>query len=466
MYKPLQRDKDEFGEVLESTLRTATEFLTTLDERKVAVYPKEQDAFTFPGEGMGAQKALETFMTHYGDRLSGSAGARYFGFVTGGATPAALAGDWLTSAFDQNATGYGDSVAPLVELETVQMLLELFGLPKDFSGIFVTGATMSNFTGLALARQWVGKERGVNVAQEGLDKPIKVLAGTAHSSVYKALAMLGMGRGSLEKIGCLENREAVDVGGFETHLNALNGEPCIVVASAGTVNTVDYDDISATAKLKESHPFWLHVDAAFGGFAAVSPKTAYLVAGWEHADSITVDAHKWLNVPYDSAMLFTKHEDLQVEVFQNAAVYLGDPSDEPNFVHRTPENSRRFRALPAWMTLQAYGKEGYREMVERACDLATRLGEWIEASDEFRLLAPVQMNGVCFTFAEDATAKKVNAYLAALRDGGEVFLTPTNLRGTPAMRVSVSSWRTTEDDIHIAWKEMVRVTHEFVSRRR
>ena len=464
MYSKLRHDEEELEAVLEQTLQTATEFLASLDERKVAVYPERKDALTLPEEGLGAEQAVDTFMTHYGDGLSGSAGARYFGFVTGGATPAALAGDWLTSAFDQNATGYGDSVAPLVEIETIKMLLELFNLPQDFAGVFVTGATMSNFTGLALARQWVGKERGVDIAQDGLDKPIKVLAGTAHSSVYKALAMLGMGRGSVEKVACLDDREAVDVEGLETVLQALNGEPCIVVANAGTVNTVDYDDFRAIADLKERYPFWLHVDAAFGGFAAVSPQTAHLVGGWEHADSITIDAHKWLNVPYDSAMLFTKHENLQVEVFQNAAVYLGNPSAEPNFVHRTPENSRRFRALPAWMTLQAYGKAGYREMVERACELAATLGEWIEDSDEVHLLAPVQMNGVCFTF-KAATTEDINAYLAELREGGKVFLTPTSLRGTPAVRVSVSSWRTTQDDIHTAWKEMIKA-YEPISRRR
>ena len=412
--------------------------------------------------GLGAKNALETFMKRYGEGLSGSAGPRYFGFVTGGTTPAALAADWLTSTFDQNATGYGDSVAPLVELEALAMLRDLFGLPDSFSGAFVTGATMSNFTGLAVARQWVGKKRGVDIAQEGLDKSIKVFAGTAHSSVYKALAMLGMGRGCLEQVACLENREAIDVEALEVSLQALNGEPCIVVANAGTVNTVDYDDIDALIKLKEKYPFWLHVDAAFGGFAAVSPKTAHLVQGWEKANSITIDAHKWLNVPYDSAMLFTRHEALQVEVFQNAAVYLGDPSDEPNFVHKTPENSRRFRALAAWMTLQAYGKEGYCEMVERSCKLATLMGAWITASNEFSLLAPVNSNGLCFTF-KNATLERVNIYLAALRDSGKVFLTPTLLRGTPAIRMSITNWQTQQADLELAWKDMVKVFHEFVS---
>ena len=453
MDKQLQHDKNVTSEILAQALQTATEFLTSLDTRSVAVHPKVKDHQPLPSRGLGAEEVLADFMAHYGEGLSGSAGGRYFGFVTGGATPAALAGDWLTSAFDQNATGYGDSVAPLVELEATAMLLELFGLPDSFSGAFVTGATMSNFTGLALARQWVGKERGVDVAEEGLREPIPVLAGTPHSSVYKALAMLGMGRESIQKATCLDGREAVDVGVLEGRLEALS-QPCIVVANAGTVNTVDYDDIAAIVKLKEKHPFWLHVDGAFGGFATVSPKTAHLVTGWEHADSITVDLHKWLNVPYDSGVLLTRHKDLQTEVFQNAAVYLGNPSDEPNFVHLTPENSRRFRALPAWMTLQAYGREGYREIVGRCCELAEQMGAWLETSPDFKLLAPVQMNGVCFTLSGEPTSEEVEAYLKRLGESGEVFLTPTDLFGAPAIRISISSWRSEQRDVERAWSAM------------
>ena len=450
----LKNDQEKLEAILEHTLQAATNFLTSLENRNVAVPPEDRDYRPLPDEGLGAQKALSDFMIRYGEGLSASAGGRYFGFVTGGATPAALAGDWLTAAFDQNATGYGDSVAPLVELETLAMLRELFGLPEAFSGAFVTGATMSNFTGLALARQWAGEKRGVDVAEEGSREPIPVLAGTPHSSVYKALAMLGMGRKSVQKVACLDGREAVDVEMLEERLESLGGQPCIVVANAGTVNTVDYDDIAAIAKLKEAYPFWLHVDGAFGGFAAVSPKTAPLVAGWEHADSITVDNHKWLNVPYDSGVLFTRHKVLQTEVFQNAAVYLGNPSDEPNFVHLTPENSRRFRALPAWMTLQAYGREGYRELVECCSNLAERMGSWIETSPNFKLLAPVQMNGVCFSLGGEPTSEEVDAYLKRLSGAGEVFLTPTNLFGTPAIRISISNWQTTERDIERAWSAM------------
>jgi glutamate/tyrosine decarboxylase-like PLP-dependent enzyme len=373
--------------------------------------------------------------------------------VTGGATPAALAGDWLTSAFDQNATGYGDSVAPLIELETIAMLRDLFTLPESFFGVFVSGATLSNFTGLALARQWVGKQLGYDVAQEGLREPLKILAGTAHSSAYKALAMLGLGRGNLEKITCLDAREAINVRALEARLKQLEA-PSIVIASAGTVNTVDYDDIVAIADLKTTYPFWLHVDAAFGGFAALSPKTSHLLKGWEAADSITIDAHKWLNVPYDSAMIFTRHEALQVEVFQNAATYLGQPGSEPNFVHRTPENSRRFRALAAWMTLQAYGKAGYQEIVERACTLAKSLAENIAASKHFRLLAPVSMNGICFTLEPQPTEADIKAYLERLKEDGRIFLTPTHVFGVPAIRISITNWQTLEPDIELAWEAM------------
>lgn len=213
------------------------------------------------------------------------------------------------------------------------------------------------------------------------------------------------------------------------------------------MNTVDFDDLRAIAALKERHDFWLHVDAAFGAFAALSPAHAPLVAGLDAADSVCVDLHKWLNVPYDAAVQFTRRQDLQIAVFHNASPYLGLPTGDPDFLHLTPENSRRLRALPAWFSLVAYGHEGHGEIVERNVALARELGARIESSEGLRLLAPVRLNVVCFTLDRDPTQERVDALSRAVAESGETFLTPTVHEGVPALRAAFSNWRTTRADV-------------------
>jgi glutamate/tyrosine decarboxylase-like PLP-dependent enzyme len=423
--------------------------LASLDARPVAATTAPPPPSPLPIEGVGLQGALARFVEDWEPGFSGSAGPRYLGFVTGGATPAAIAGDWLTSAYDQNAAGNGDSVATDLERQTIAWLAELFGLDEAYTGSFVTGATMSNVVGLAIGREWLGDQLGVSVTEAGVAAlgAVTVLSGTPHSSVYKALSLLGLGRNQLRTVPTLPGREAVDVARLAEALDGLAGRPAIVVANAGTVNTVDFDDLTAIAALKQRYPFWLHVDAAFGAFAALSPDYAHLVAGLSGADSICLDLHKWLNVPYDSAVQFTRRRDLQVRVFQNSAVYLGLPTENPDFVHLTPENSRRLRALPAWFALIAYGREGHREIVERSAALAHRLGERIAAMSGLRLLAPVRLNVVCFTLAGAPTMEQVAAAAGAIADTGESFVTPTVYAGTPGLRAAFSNWRTTEADL-------------------
>ncbi|OJH36973.1 pyridoxal phosphate-dependent decarboxylase family protein [Cystobacter ferrugineus] len=464
MDKNLIADLRGLEALLEQVKTEASSFLNRLDELPPAVKATPRDALSLPEQGLGAEPSLRLFMERYGQELGGSTGPRYFGFVQGGTTPAALAGDWMVSTFDLNSSHPGSSAAPQVEQETLEMLRQLLALPETFSGGFVSGATMSNFVGLACGRQWVARQLGVDVAEKGLYAlgPIPTLSATPHSSTLKALSMLGMGRGCVVRVRAWPGREAMDVEALRVQLDALGGKPCIVVASAGTVNTGDYDDLEAIGRLKERHPFWLHVDGAFGGLAACSPELAHLTRGMELADSVTVDAHKWLNVPYDSALQFTRHPELLLEIFRNNAPYLDVRQGPAPFADQGPENSRRFRALPAWLTLMAYGRSGYRDIIERNCRLARMLGERIAGSTAFELLAPVRLNIVCFTLRQQggATQEDIRAFLDRLRDDGRLFLSPTVLNGVPGMRAALSNWRTTERDIEIAWAALLEMASQ------
>jgi glutamate/tyrosine decarboxylase-like PLP-dependent enzyme len=217
--------------------------------------------------------------------------------------------------------------------------------------------------------------------------------------------------------------------------------------------------MQAIKALKEKYNFWWHIDAAFGGFVACSPQYAHLIQGWEMADSIAIDLHKWLNVPYDSAVAFVqdKHLGLQLNTFQNAnAAYLGDPKANFNFLNFLPENSRRMRALPAWMSMMAYGREGFQDIVERNVANARFLGELISSSVDFELLAPVRLNCVCFTLKNRPQAE-VSQFLTHLVAKGNVYMTPTVYLGQSAIRAAFVNWRTTESDVEIAFGDMEAV---------
>lgn len=467
MHPLLQHDLDTLPEILRQACDTAVSFLETLPARSTCPPASAQNLQDgddrLPESGIGAQAALEHFWNRYASGMSASAGPRYFGFVTGGGTPASLAADWLVSTVDQNTQLNFDSVSAAIELATIDQLRQLFGLPDALCGTFVSGATMANFVSMAIARQWLGQQCGVDIAQQGLAAlgPIRVLSAAAHSSSVKALSMLGIGRDALVTVATLPGSEAIDPAALEDILTADPDRPTMVLASAGTVNTVAFDDLPALLRLRQKYGFWLHVDAAFGGVAAASKRYAPLLAGWEDADSITVDAHKWLNVPYDSAVQFTqeRHLALQVQVFQNHSAYLVLPSVRPdNYLHLTPENSRRFRALPVWMALKAYGRDGLAEVVERNVGLAHLLGEKLAATPGFTLLAPVNLNVVCFALEDadgtpEALAKR-NRFQQRLDNAGVVRCTSTSLNGTPGIRAALVNWMTEEADIELAVNSM------------
>lgn len=464
MNEQLRHDLRQLDALLELTTRRGLEFLKHIDQRPTSGRWLAESPSHLPAAGLGADAAIRRFATRFDSALVASTGPRYWGFVTGGATPAAIAGDWLTSIYDQNTqttSGHGD-ISAVIEQETIALLLDLFGLPGAFLGGFVTGATISNFTCLAVARQWLGKASGRDIAREGVCGDLPILSATPHSSAIKSLAMLGIGSSNLTVVGTTGgDREAIDIEDLERILIQLQGRPCIVIASGGTVNTVDFDDFQALARLKEKYRFWLHTDAAFGGFAACSPAHAHLLQGWEVSDSITIDGHKWLNVPYESAIFLVReeHKQLQVETFQNAnAPYLGDPLENFSYLNFLPENSRRLRALPSWFTLMAYGKDGYRDIVENSVAMAALFGDFIFGHDAFELLAPVRLNTVCFTLA--GNPDRSAPFLDRLNDSGKVFMTPTLYRGVRGIRAAFVNWRTTPADIEIATAEMARIVRE------
>jgi glutamate/tyrosine decarboxylase-like PLP-dependent enzyme len=463
MFQNLKNDIDQIDEVLTMVKNKSVNYLNQINQQPTSRATPTSQNTILAMEGIGLENSLTYFEKHHAKKIAASSGPRYWGFVTGGTTPAAIAGDWLTAVYDQNTQGVtgGGDVSAAIEFETIDLLLQLFGLPDIFNGGFVTGATMANFTGLAVARQWAGKKNNNDIAREGIKTGIKILTATPHSSAVKSLSLLGLGSSNIITIKTIDgNREAMDMDDFESKLKEYQAYPTIVISSGGTVNTVDFDDMKAMASLHENYSFFWHIDAAFGGFAACSKDHRHLLKGWEQADSIAIDCHKWMNVPYDSAVCFVqkKHAAIQVQTFQNSnAPYLGNPEENFSYLNYGPENSRRLRALPAWFSLMAYGKNGFEWIVENSIAMAKLFATRLEAETDFILTAPVRLNVVCFTTkAENNRTEKVKQILDQLNCHARVFLTPTLYKGIYCLRAAFVNWRTTEEDIDIAIQELKR----------
>jgi len=454
-------ERDQVTAALTVAAEEARAYLADLDTRAVLDPGAEEIIHGWsdpmPEDGDGTLAAVRDLAARGQEAAMRSSGPRFFHFVMGGGTPAALAADWLTSVFDQVAFGWASSpMAARLEQVATDWLRQLFGLPEEFGGVLTSGATMGNFVALGAARSWWAEQRGVDVDQAGLSglpSPPILTSGYVHPSALQAIGMLGMGQGNVERFA----RDAagrLDVDALEARLRELDGS-AILVANAGEVNAGDFDPIDRMADLASEHGAWLHVDGAFGLFARIAPGARELTAGIERADSVIADGHKWLNVPYDCGFAFVREPARLARTFNVGAAYLPSPDDpRPNPGFLTPENSRRARAFAVWATVRAYGRAGYREMVERHLRLAQHLGKRIDRTPELERLADVKLNIVCFRAQPDGVAEDeldaLNRELgeALLRDG-RVYAGTTSYEGKVAFRPAIVNWRTQEQDVDL-----------------
>jgi glutamate/tyrosine decarboxylase-like PLP-dependent enzyme len=379
-----------------------------------------------------------------------STGGRYFGFVTGATLPAALAANWIAGVWDQNAAMRVMSpVAAALEDITLGWLRESLGLP-DSSGIgFVTGATMANFTCLAAARHFLLERAGWNVEENGLfgAPPLTVVVSDeVHVSVLKALSMLGLGRTRVVRLPT-DNQ-----GRIKSDSISAFDDRTIVCIQAGNVNTGAFDPAAEICSHARRKGAWVHVDGAFGLWAAAAPERAHLMAGFADADSWATDCHKWLNVPYDSGLAFVREpQHLSSALTFNAAYLPSSDSREPGYY--TPESSRRARAIEVWAALRSLGRKGLSDMVDRNCRLAARFADKLRMAG-YSILNDVVLNQVLVSFGDAAATKRV---ISELQNEGTCWCGGTQWHGYTAMRISVSGWATTEADIDQSADAVLRV---------
>ncbi|MFL5940912.1 MAG: pyridoxal phosphate-dependent decarboxylase family protein [Gaiellaceae bacterium] len=442
-------------DLLRRTAEIAADYVESLDERPVFpnVTPealREALGGPLPEEPVDPDQVLTDLVERAEPGVVAEGSGRYFGFVIGGALPAALAADWLTSAWDQNAGIYpiGPS-ASVVEQVTREWLLELLGLPGEASIGYVTGTQLAHVTGLAAARWHVLDDAGWDVGRDGLPgaPPIRVLVGEQrHVTVDRALRLLGLGAPTVVAADG-EGRMQEDA-----LAEALAGSagPTIVCAQAGDVNTGAFDPLPEIAAACEDARAWLHVDGAFGIWAAASPRFRHLVAGIERADSWTTDAHKWLQVPYDSGLVFCAHPESHRNAMTVTASYLIQDEGARRVrdaVDWVPEFSRRARGFAVYAALRSLGRRGVRELVERCCDAAARFAERIADVDGAEVVNEVVLNQVLFRFETDDRTDEV---LRRVQESGRVWLGGTTWQGRRAIRVSVSNWQTGDEEIDVA----------------
>ncbi len=409
-----------------------------------------------PESGCGAGAMLDRLLELCNEAGGNTPGPRCFHFVIGGSTPAALIADLLATAYEQiTYTWILSPVGVQMEVQALDWLKEMLGLPKNWGGVMVTGATMANFVCLAAARQWWGEQHGVDVSETGLvglpQMPV-LTTGFVHAATLKVLATQGVGYGNVQKF-CRDEFGRADLAAMEEALVKLDGQPAVMVVNAGEVNAGEFDPVNEMIELAHKYNCWVHVDGAFGLFARLSPRTEHLVQGVEKADSVTVDGHKWLNVPYDSGYAFVRDYGLMARAFKYSADYLPEQDDtRPTFGAIGPESSRRARSFAVWATIKAYGREGHRKIVEHCLDIAQHFAKEVKNKPHLELMNDVQLNIVAFRYnpgrLSEEQLDELNERLgeAVIADGR--FLVGTSKIGPRTIfRPAFSNWRTRPQDV-------------------
>ena len=443
-------------ELLRRTAEIASEYLTSLGERPVRASASLEELRSALRVGLEdgslpALQVIEELAAAAGPGLVGTQSPRYFGFVIGGALDAAIAADWLTSVWDQNAAGYpGGPAAAVVEEVACEWLLDILGLPDDAGVGLTTGCQMAHFTCLAAARHRMLANAGWDVEADGLfaAPPIRVLVGAkAHTTVFAALRMLGLGSRRVELVAA-DDQGRMHASELARLLSAGDG-PAIVIAQAGEVNTGAIDAMAAITRLAREHGAWCHVDGAFGLWAAASPKLRVLVEGIAKADSWATDAHKWLNVPYDCGVAIVRDRTAHAAAMNSfvGAEYIPQPQhDERYQAEWVPEFSRRARGFAVYAALRELGRGGVAALVERCCGCARLMAEELARDPRATVLNDVVLNQVLVRFACNG-ANLTDEVIDAVQREGTSWMSGTEWEGEPAMRISVCNWRTTEGDI-------------------
>ncbi len=448
--------------LLEETAARAARYAAAVGEMRVAPRREEVarlEALAGPlPQGPSDPRETLALLDDVGSPATvATTGGRYFGFVIGGALPAAVAANWLTGIWDQNAAfSVMSPVAAKIEEIALAWTIELFGLPKSCGAGFVTGTTMANFSALAAARTALLDRAGWDVEEAGLfgAPPLQVVVGEeVHVSLLKALSLLGLGRSRVIRVA-VDAQGRMKAGALpELH------ERTLVCIQAGNVNTGAFDPAQEICSRAREAGAWVHVDGAFGLWAAASPRYAGLLEGVSLADSWAIDCHKWLNVPYDSGMAVVRAPEYLKKAMTLAAAYLqaGD-AREPS--HYTPEASRRARGIEIWAAMRSLGREGLRDLIERNCRFARVFAEGLKEAG-FEILNEVVLNQVLVSFG---SAEETRRVIADVQEEGTCWCGGTQWQGRTAMRISVSSWATTEEDVERSLAAIVRVAKRNKSR--